>query len=52
MNSEKPGANPVTAQRLGRLAFGLAMLFTLILVVMGITGFQRPKWLLALTTVL
>ncbi|MDE2234387.1 MAG: hypothetical protein KGK44_02440 [Gammaproteobacteria bacterium] len=52
MNSEKHPGKPETAQRLGRLAFGLATLFTLILVIMGITGLQWPKWLLALTTVL
>ena len=51
MNSENDGAKLVSAQGLGRLAFGLAMLFTIILVIMGIAGFQWPKWLLALATV-
>ncbi len=39
-------------QILGRLAFSLAVLSTIVLVIMGITGTPWPKWLLALTTVL
>jgi len=38
-------------QLLARLVFSAAVLFTLVLVVMGITGTHWPKWLLALTTV-
>jgi hypothetical protein len=41
-----------STQFLGRIAFGLAVLLTAILVTMGITGTQWPKWLLALTAVL
>jgi hypothetical protein len=36
----------------GRLVFILAILFTIILVVMGMTGVHWPKWLLAVAMIL
>ncbi|MHB8403801.1 MAG: hypothetical protein ACYDCJ_00005 [Gammaproteobacteria bacterium] len=48
-SNETAGRQP---RFLARLVFSLAVLFTVVLVVMGITGMHWPKWLLALTTVL
>jgi type IV secretory pathway VirB2 component (pilin) len=50
MSSNETDARVI--QFLGRVAFSLAVLFTIVLVIMGITGAHWPKWLLALTTIL
>lgn len=36
----------------GRIAFLIALVLTLILVIMGVTGTPWPRWLLALTNIL
>jgi hypothetical protein len=36
----------------GRAAFIIALVLTLILVIMGVTGTPWPRWLLALTNIL
>ena len=36
----------------GRVAFLIALVLTLTLVIMGITGTPWPRWLLALTNIL
>ncbi|MGH8283560.1 MAG: hypothetical protein ACRESE_06900 [Gammaproteobacteria bacterium] len=52
MQTHKSTDTEPLASRWTLVIFGIAVLITIVLVVMGITGTHWPKWLLALTTVL